>query len=80
VGLPITLAALALKGREAALRSKRSEWGPLGVGALGAFASTLATAEALARVGRGRTLLPYAAYRVALAGAVVRRLRQNEGR
>ena len=80
VGLPITLAALALKGREAALRSERSEWGPLGVGALGAFASTLATAEALARVGRGRTLLPYAAYRVALAGAVVRRLRQNEGR
>ena len=80
VGLPITLAALALKGREAALHSDRSEWGPLSVGALGAFASTLAATEALARVGRRRTLLPYAVYRVALAGAVLRRLRQNDER
>jgi undecaprenyl-diphosphatase len=80
VGLPITLGALALKGREAAMRSERSEWGALGAGALGAFASTLAADAALARLGRGRGLLPYAAYRVALAGAVLRRLRQNEER
>lgn len=79
VGLPITLGALALKGREAALRSDRSEWGALGVGALAAFSSTLAGAGALARVGRERSLLPYAAYRVAVAAAVVRRLRQNGG-
>jgi len=77
VGLPITLGALALKGREAALRSDRSEWAALGAGALGAFSSTLVAGAALRRVGRGRSLTPYAAYRIALAGAVVRRLRQN---
>jgi undecaprenyl-diphosphatase len=76
VGLPITLAAVALKGREA-LSSDRSEWGALGAGALAAFSSTLATGALMRRVGRGRSLLPYAAYRVAVAAAVVRRLRQN---
>jgi undecaprenyl-diphosphatase len=80
VGLPITLGALALKGREAARHSDRSEWASLGAGALASFSSTLATAGALARVGRDHTLLPYATYRVALAAAVVRRLRQNGGR
>ena len=77
VGLPITLGALALKGREAALRSDRSEWAALGAGALGAFSSSLLAGAALRRVGRGRSLTPYAAYRIALAAAVVRRLRQN---
>jgi undecaprenyl-diphosphatase len=80
VGLPITLGALALKGREAPRHSDRSEWASLGAGALASFSSTLATAGALARVGRDHTLLPYATYRVALAAAVVRRLRQNGGR
>jgi undecaprenyl-diphosphatase len=78
VGLPITLGALALKGSEG-LRGDRSEWGPLGAGALAAFSSTLISASAIRRVGPGRSLLPYAAYRVALAAAVVRRLRQNGG-
>jgi hypothetical protein len=32
------------------------------------------------RIGREGSLLPYAAYRLALAAAVVRRLRQNGGR
>jgi undecaprenyl-diphosphatase len=77
VGLPITLGALALKGREALARSERSEWATLGAGALGAFSSTLVAGGAAGRLGRGRSLLPYAAYRVALAAAVVRRLRQN---
>lgn len=76
VGLPITLGALALKGSEA-LRSDRSEWGALGVGALAAFSSTLAGASAMRRLGRARSLLPYAGYRVAVAVAVVRRVRQN---
>lgn len=76
VGLPITLGALAVKGREA-LRSDRSEWVGLSVGAGAAFSSTLIAAAAMSRVGRGRSLMPYAAYRVALAAAVVRRLRQN---
>jgi undecaprenyl-diphosphatase len=80
VGLPITLGALALKGREAALSSDRSEWAALGAGALGAFSSTLLAGAALRRVGRGRSLTPYAAYRIALAAAVVRRLRQNGAR
>lgn len=79
VGLPITLGALAVKGGEA-LRSDRSEWVVLGVGAGAAFSSTLIAAAAMRRVGRGRSLMPYAAYRVALAAAVVRRLRQNERR
>ena len=75
-GLPITLGALALKGREA-LNSDRSEWGALSAGALAAFSSTLVSGSLMRHVGRGRSLLPYAAYRVAVAAAVVRRLRQN---
>jgi undecaprenyl-diphosphatase len=76
VGLPITLGAIALKGREA-LGADRSEWGALCAGALAAFASTLIAGRAVRRVGVGRSLLPHAAYRVALAAAVIRRLRQN---
>jgi undecaprenyl-diphosphatase len=76
VGLPVTLGALALKGREA-LASDRSEWAALGAGALAAFSSTLVSGSVMRHVGRGRSLLPYAAYRVAVAAAVVRRLRQN---
>ena len=76
VGMPITLGALALKGREA-LGSGRGEWVPLSAGALAAFASTLVSGSLTRRLGRSRSLLPYAAYRVAVAAAVVRRLRQN---
>ncbi len=76
VGLPITLGALALEASQAS-RSDPSEWAALGVGALAAFVSTLVGAAALARMRGGRSLLPYAAYRVAVATAVVRRLRQN---
>jgi undecaprenyl-diphosphatase len=80
VGLPITLGALALKGREAALRADRSEWTALGAGALAAFSSTLASSRLIARVGRERSLLPYAGYRVVVATAVIRRIRQNAKR
>jgi undecaprenyl-diphosphatase len=80
VGMPITLAALALKGREALRHSDRSEWASLGAGALGAFASTLAARTLIGRAGGGRSLRPYAAYRVAMSAAVVRRLRQNATR
>jgi len=79
-GLPITLGALALKGREAALRADRSEWAALGAGAFAAFSSTLASSRLIARVGRERSLLPYAGYRVVVAAAVIRRLRQNAKR
>jgi undecaprenyl-diphosphatase len=74
VGLPITLGALALKGRES-LHSDRGEWPAQGAGAAAAFGSALAS-SALLR-GSGSSLLPYSAYRAALASAVIRRLRQN---
>jgi undecaprenyl-diphosphatase len=76
VGMPITLGAIALKGREV-LGSSRAEWGALSAGALAAFSSTLVSGSLTRQLGRGRSLLPYAAYRVVVAAAVVRRLRQN---
>jgi undecaprenyl-diphosphatase len=79
VGLPVTLGALALKGAQAR-RSARSEWATLGAGALASFSSTLAGAAAMRRGDRQGSLLPYAGYRLVLAAAVVRRLRQNGGR
>lgn len=79
VGLPVTLGALALKGGEA-LRGERTQWGPLGAGAFASFASTLAAGAAITRRRRDGSLLPFAAYRVAVAAAVVRRLRQNAAR
>jgi undecaprenyl-diphosphatase len=50
---------------------------PLGAGALAAFASTLGSSWLIGQVERDRSLLPYAAYRTALAAVVVRRLRKN---
>lgn len=72
VGLPVTLGALALKGREA-LRAERGEWAPLAAGAVASFASTVAVGS----LKPVRSLLPAAAYRAALATAVLRRLRDN---
>jgi undecaprenyl-diphosphatase len=76
VGLPITLGALALKGAEAAC-TDTPEWGALAAGAAASFCSSLASASLMRRTSRGQSLLPYAAYRVALSAAVIRRLRQN---
>jgi len=76
VGLPVTLGALALKGREA-LASDRSEWASLGAGAAASFCSTVVSASLLRAPARAGSLLPYSAYRAALASAVIRRLRQN---
>jgi undecaprenyl-diphosphatase len=78
VGLPITLGALALKGAEVA-HADSSEWGALAVGAAASFCSSLAGASLMRRTSSGQSLLPYAAYRVALSAAVIRRLRQNDG-
>jgi undecaprenyl-diphosphatase len=75
VGLPVTFGALVLKGREA-LRADRSEWAPLAAGATASFASTVTVGSLRA----GASLLPAAAYRTALAGAVLRRLRKNGAR
>jgi undecaprenyl-diphosphatase len=79
VGLPVTIGALVLKGKET-LRADRAEWTPLAAGALTAFVSTVASGTVARRLGKGGSLLPYAAYRTALAGTVLRRLRHNAAR
>jgi hypothetical protein len=50
----------------------------LAAGALAAFTSTVGSRWIIDRVERDRSLLPYAAYRTALAALVVRRLRKNQ--
>ena len=50
---------------------------PFAAGALASFASTLGSTWLIRQVERDRSLLPYAAYRVALAGLVARRLRRE---
>jgi undecaprenyl-diphosphatase len=52
--------------------------GRIVVGALAAFVSTLGSSWLIGRVERDRSLLPYAAYRTALAALVIRRLRENQ--
>ncbi len=54
----------------------------LAAGAVSAFASTLVSARVLRRRASGRSLLPWSAYRGALALVVIRRLRRahNRGR
>jgi undecaprenyl-diphosphatase len=76
VGVPVTLGALALKGREAR-HAERSQWPALAVGAGASLCSALASAPLAARVERSGSLLPYCTYRIVLATAVIRRLRQN---
>jgi undecaprenyl-diphosphatase len=79
VALPVIVGASALKG--ARLRARRpGSAGALAAGALAAFASTLASTRLISLVERDRSLAPYAAYRVALAAVVIRRLRQNRAR
>ena len=73
VGLPITLAAVASSARAAGGADRLT----LALGASSAFASTLASSALLRRAGAARSLYPFAAYRIVLAAAVVRRLREN---
>jgi len=47
---------------------------PIAVGATASFASTLGSTWLIRQVERDRSLVPYAAYRLALAGVVARRL------
>jgi undecaprenyl-diphosphatase len=76
VALPIIVGATALKGTRLAKRGL-----PAGtarafvVGIAASFAATLASIRIIRQVERDRSLLPYAAYRLALAGVVVARLR-----
>jgi undecaprenyl-diphosphatase len=69
--LPVIGGATVLKGVRLAKRGMpRSLCAPFAVGAIGAFASSLASARLTARKRRGRSLMPYVVYRLALAGAV----------
>jgi undecaprenyl-diphosphatase len=76
VALPVIAGATVLKGVR--LRSRGLPAGtalPFTAGACASFVSTLGSTWLIRQVERDRSLLPYAAYRVALAALVVRRLR-----
>jgi undecaprenyl-diphosphatase len=77
VALPIIVGATVLKGvrlrrRGASPQLRRS----MAIGVAASFASTLASQRLIRVVERDRALWPYAAYRAALAGAVLVKLRQ----
>jgi undecaprenyl-diphosphatase len=75
VALPVIAAATLFKGIR--LRSSglpRSARGSFAAGAAASFASTLGSTWLIRQVERDRSLLPYAAYRGALATAVLIRL------
>lgn len=78
IALPIIVGATVLKGerlrrRGASPTLRRS----LAIGVAASFASTLASQRLIGLVERDRALWPYAAYRAALAGTVLRRLRRG---
>jgi undecaprenyl-diphosphatase len=78
VALPIIVGATALKGARLARRGSSPELRrsmAIGVGA--SFASALASQRLIGLVERDRALWPYAAYRVALAAAVLAKLRRR---
>jgi undecaprenyl-diphosphatase len=80
VALPIITAAAVLKGGR--LRRRRidpSMRKAFGIGIAASFASTLASQGLIRQVERDRSIWPYAAYRVALAGLVLLRLRKQRG-
>jgi len=78
IALPIIVGAAALKGarlrqRGATPSLRRS----MAIGAGASFASTLASQRLIRLVERDRALWPYAAYRAALAAAVLVKLRRR---
>lgn len=80
VALPIIIGASGLKGARLARRGvpapvRRS----LAIGVGASFASTLASQGLIRMVERDRALWPYSAYRVAIAVAVLARLRSQRG-
>lgn len=79
VALPVIAGAVALKGSRLRRRGVAPGTGrALAVGAGASFVSTLASQRLIGMVERDRALWPYAAYRLALAGAVLRRARRVE--
>src|SRR4051794_4636562 len=81
VALPVIAGATLLKGTRLAKRGLPRELRrAFALGAGASFASTLGSAWLIRHVERDRSPLPYAAYRLVLAGAVVRRLWQHRPR
>jgi undecaprenyl-diphosphatase len=77
IALPIIVGATALKGARLARRGTTPQLRrSLALGAAASFASTLASQRLIELVERDRALWPYAAYRGALATAVLAKLRR----
>jgi undecaprenyl-diphosphatase len=77
VALPIIVGASVLKGTRLAQRgASPSLRRTLAIGVAASFASTLASQRLIHQVERDRALWPYAAYRGALAAAVLAKLRR----
>jgi len=75
VALPVIVGATLLKGARLRRRGIAPDLGrAMAAGVAASFASTLASQKLIDLVERDRALWPYAAYRVALAGAVLYRL------
>jgi undecaprenyl-diphosphatase len=73
--LPVIAGATLLKGFRLKRRGLPPGTGvPFATGAAGAFVSTLFSTWLIRQVERDRSLMPYAVYRFALAGLVLRRL------
>jgi undecaprenyl-diphosphatase len=78
VALPVIAGATILKTVRLAKRGLPPGTGrPFAAGAAASFVSTLGSTWLIRQVERDRSLLPYAAYRLALAGVVVNRLRRR---
>jgi undecaprenyl-diphosphatase len=77
VALPVIAGATVLKGVRLHRRGLRTDTGrTLAAGAVASFASTLLSTWLIRQVERDRSLLPYAAYRAALAAVILARLRR----
>jgi undecaprenyl-diphosphatase len=78
IALPIIVGASGLKGARLARRGvPRNLRRSLALGVAASFASTLASQRLIGLVERDRALWPYAAYRAALAAAVLVKLRSR---
>lgn len=81
VALPVIAGATVLKGMRLARRGLPPKARlQFALGAAASFGSTLGSTWLIRQVERDRSLLPYAAYRIALASAVLIRLRQRPSR
>jgi undecaprenyl-diphosphatase len=80
VALPVIAGAALLKGVRIRRRGVPAELtAPFAAGAAAAFISTLGSSRLIRVLERDRSLVPYAAYRMALGAAVLRRLTARRG-